>query len=272
MALLLIEAGGTRSTWYLLAGGAVLSQYDGAGFNVATSRDRVLADAEYALCQKADQAIVYLAGFDGSAEMSAAVSGLLGLDQVVCYSDLHAVWHAYDRRDGIFCLLGTGSQSFSVVGGKFTVGQPSLGYLVSDEGSGYAMGRSFLQMYLYGRLPPDSLDALAKTHDLGRAAILECLYGKGSPATYVASFTHVLSTYRSEDWAREIIYDALENFVDLRVACYPKTFGHEVYAAGGVAAAFRAELAEVLERRGYRLAQVAQSPAKHLINHYLSHS
>lgn len=270
MALLLVEAGGSRSSWYLLGDGRVQSQYDGAALNAATTSDRSLSSEEIGLCRSCDSAVVYLAGFDGSAEMINYITNLLGVNNTICYSDLHAVWHAFDRRDGIFCLLGTGSQSFRVQDGSIAGGRPSLGYLVSDEGSGYAMGRSFLRKYMYGQLPSEVVEKVSEKHNLERSHLIRHLYKEGRPATFMASFSHIVSQYRETDWAREIIYSCLRSFVDLRVSCFSDIKGANVCAAGSIAAVYAKELRDVLTERDYQLLDVIASPSSHLINHYLS--
>lgn len=224
------------------------------------------------LLQRADRVTLYAAGYHASSEANLRLSRYLGFpqDRLTVYSDLEAALHAHDRQEGVYLLLGTGSQSFLYQDSNLTVGRPSLGYLISDEGSGYSMGRQVVQDYLYERLPSDVQAYIEDNFTMDRASLLDRLYHRGKAAAFVASFCQVLSHFKESDWSQRLVDGALEQYATIRLDCYDLATARDAYAIGSIASVFEMALQKVLARRGITLVAALKSPMDNLIKDYLT--
>jgi glucosamine kinase len=107
-----------------------------------------------------------LAGATGPDEVKRVLAEPLPFASVAVDTDAYAAWlGACGGKEGAILIVGTGSCGLAVVGGqRINVG--GWGDLVSDDGSGNAMGRALLRRALW------ALEGLAPATPLG-AAILE---------------------------------------------------------------------------------------------------
>jgi N-acetylglucosamine kinase-like BadF-type ATPase len=152
-----MDAGGTRTRCIIAdLGGTVLGYAEGAAANVASDRE----GAARSLHATAEHA-VRAAGVSGPAE--AACAGVAGYSSFEphdaealfmavasarrweTYPDLHIAWAGgTGGRPGVVVIGGTGSVAF----GRNAAGQEhrcgGWGYLLSDEGSGFWIGRQAL--------------------------------------------------------------------------------------------------------------------------------
>lgn len=156
-----MDAGGTRTRCIVAAlDGTVLGRAEGAAANVASNRERALVS----LHATADEA-VQSAGVTGPA--AAACAGVAGYSALEgndaqsifrkvapaekweVYPDLHIAWAGgTGGRPGIVVIGGTGSVAFgrNAEGKEHRCG--GWGYLLSDEGSGFWIGREALKAVL----------------------------------------------------------------------------------------------------------------------------
>ena len=72
------------------------------------------------------------------------------------------------KEKGMACILGTGSNSCFFNGKKIAKNNPSLGYLLGDEGSDSFLGKMVLQHHLSNIFEPDLQDRFLQ---IGRAHV-----------------------------------------------------------------------------------------------------
>ena len=61
----------------------------------------------------------------------------------------------FQLKQGVACILGTGSNSGLYDGDRIVRNVPPLGFILGDEGSGAVMGKRFLGSLYKGLLPED---------------------------------------------------------------------------------------------------------------------
>jgi len=106
-----------------------------------------------------------LAGATGPEEIGLILAQPLPFASVAADSDAYAAWlGASGGMDGAILIVGTGSCGLAVVGGK-RINVGGWGDIISDDGSGNAIGRALLRRALW------SLEGLAPTSLLADAIL-----------------------------------------------------------------------------------------------------
>lgn len=219
-----------------------------------------------------------LAGAPGSRHadrLRAVLEPLLPGAALALSSDLEiALVGAHGRRQGMLLEAGTGSGAWGIGPTGQTVRVGGWGYLIGDEGSGYAIGSAGLRavMHAYdGRGPATRLtQSLLATLDLPDPdALIRWLYRGGpfQPGTLAALAPLVCDAARDGDpVARQIVVQAAEDLV-IQVEATLRALGQEsapLALAGSLLTAPGCFLAEqftaVLARR---LPQVPLVKAQH---------
>lgn len=101
-----------------------------------------------------------LAGATGPEEVALVLAQPLPFASTVVDTDAYAAWlGAYGGKDGAILIVGTGSCGLAVVGGR-RINLGGWGDIISDDGSGNAIGRAALRRALWaleGLAPPSAL-------------------------------------------------------------------------------------------------------------------
>ncbi|HMR57601.1 MAG TPA: N-acetylglucosamine kinase [Cyclobacteriaceae bacterium] len=174
-------------------------------------------------------------------------------------------------KSGVACILGTGANSCVYNGQVITENIPSLGYILSDWGSGSVLGKDFISLILQEKLPPSILEDFHNTFQLNRAGILDSIYKKSLPNRFLASFAPFLLKYSEEPMCREIITSNFRSFFEyyvLRYSNLPEP--RRISFTGSIAFNFRAYLHEVAGQMGIAIDEIQQNPMNGLIRYHTS--
>lgn len=131
-------------------------------------------------------------------------------------SDVVGVARAlFQQKSGIIGILGTGSAS-SVWNGTMLVEQiPSLGYLLGDEGSGFAIVRDVLRHLFRGTLLPTVQKELLKNIKLTETQLLEKIYISPNPKAYIASLFPQIAKLITYEQIFEIVFSQINQFTKI---------------------------------------------------------
>ena len=182
-------------------------------------------------------------------------SDLLGAARALC-----------GHQPGIACILGTGSNSCFYDGEKIAAHTPALGYILGDEGSGAYLGRRLVGDVLKEQLPEHICLAFANRTQLTQEEIIHHVYRRPLAHRFLASFAPFLAEHREDPAIHRLLTDSFDAFIERNLKTYPKEY--PVSAVGSIAYHFRPELTESLERRGYTVGVIAQSPMEGLIRYH----
>lgn len=166
---------------------------------------------------------------------------------------------------GIVAILGTGSNSVCYKDGEVVNKVASLGYILGDEGSGTHLGKSLVSDIYKGVVPNHIAELFNNQYNLSAPELLERVYRSPQPNRFLASFTHFLAAHIDDLYIYTLVERCFEQFVDRNLSHYPL---QQVYAIGSVAFHFKQVLQRVLDRRGYTLIDVAQSPIEGLVRYH----
>jgi N-acetylmuramic acid 6-phosphate etherase len=176
----------------------------------------------------------------------------------------------FQKRSGIACILGTGSNSCLCAEGIILDHIPALGYSLGDEGSGTDIGKRLVNA-LHKRTLSDGLsDSIIRDEGLSMDQILENVYMKPHANRYLASLTRIAEKHMDNPEIREIISQAFQDFIQKNISRYKDFKTHEIGFAGSVAYHFRAILKEVMEREGLRCGPIISAPIEGLVKYHMN--
>ncbi|MBV8148906.1 MAG: hypothetical protein JO092_07425 [Candidatus Eremiobacteraeota bacterium] len=208
-----VDAGGSRTVAIASRGDEILRPYKGGAANpqlYGLERSaRVIADAIRAATGGAAPAAAVI-GVAGAGRrpvadaLLATLSAQFPQTRIAVADDAHiALRGAIREGDGVALIAGTGSIAYAEIGDR-RCRTGGYGYLLGDEGSGYAIGLAGLRLLLRsydGRAPRDALTETLET-EIGSAGsndVLTYVYGEAPVATVAALAPLVLRCAQNGD-------------------------------------------------------------------------
>lgn len=183
---------------------------------------------------------------------------------VIVGSDMELAAKALFGKDsGVACILGTGANTMYWDGcrGKNLV--PSLGYILGDEGSGAAMGKRLLQLYLRGKLSDELSKSVANEVSYkNRGEVYAHLYEKRENASqYLAGIMKIFS--RGNEFYEEIIdkcvIPSLKEFFQNMLVPYKK-LSRRMSVCGSIASVFEKEFRLLGAYEGWEIDKIVKTP------------
>jgi glucosamine kinase len=182
---------------------------------------------------------------------------------------LAAARAACGAEKGIAAILGTGSNSCLFDGTTILANQPSLGFIMGDEGSGGYIGKELLKQFLYHELDPTLHTTFLQLHSLTKEIVLEHVYKKTMPNRYAASFVPFVAQHIHHPQMQELVKDAFDAFFGRHIASYETFQSHPLSAVGSIAFVFKNQLEEVAKKYAVTINKIIQKPMEGLISYHL---
>jgi len=188
-----------------------------------------------------------------------------GFSQVEIYSDLLAACIATcGDEPGTVAILGTGSVLALYDGKHLSEMRGGLGYLLGDEGGGYAFGRALLRAYLYDELSPACMEWLSG-HVGDRTMVLQQAYAPGGKK-WIGQLAGSLTAAPFREEFVEIHRQNIRDFVEIHL---PDHAGRTIAFVGTYAFENQFLLKEELSRKGWELGCCLAKPIERLADYYL---
>lgn len=127
-----------------------------------------------------------------------------------------------DNREGIACILGTGSNSCLYDGKEITASTPPLGYILGDEGSGANLGKLLVGNILKDQLPSRLKDEFLNTYG-STAEIINQVYHQTAPNRWLASLSPFIHSRLDCTELRQMTKDAFTAFFRRNVVNYRRS-------------------------------------------------
>lgn len=175
----------------------------------------------------------------------------------------------FGRKDGIACILGTGSNSCLYKKGEIVANVPSLGFILGDEGSGVALGKRLLRDIYRGVTPRDIARAFHIKYKLDYKEVLERIYRQPSPNAFLASFVPFLEQHSGNSYVRSLIKEEFRCFIRNTVNLYPDSHNYNLGFAGSVAFLFGEILAEVALDDFYGISRIIRKPIDGILRYHI---
>jgi N-acetylglucosamine kinase-like BadF-type ATPase len=275
--ILIADSGSTKTHWCLIENGVEMAHFFSKGINpfyqpeeeIGKEIDSILLPE--IKTSKVESIYFYGAGcsFPDKIKM---VSNQLGLRfhnaLIEVQSDLLAAARSlFINKEGIACILGTGSNSCYYDGVNIVKNISPLGFILGDEGSGAVLSKMFVSDCLKNQIPSVLKEKFFKKYDLTPQIILEKVYKESFPNRYLASFTPFLSENIDEPSILNIVYSGFNAFFERNVMQYPLS-GLKVSFVGSVAFYFENVLRDSATVKGIEIEQIVQNPMEGLIRYH----
>ena len=279
MMTLIADSGSTKTAWLLIDGDqriAVTTQ----GINPFHQSEADIASVlRHELCPMLGTAIdpiqaIYFYGAGCTPEQAPVVSqalrqALSPTARISVESDmLGAARGLCGHQSGIVCILGTGSNSAFYDGRQLHTGNPALGYILGDEGSGAYIGKRLVSDVLKHQLPSDLCQQFFdETHET-QAAIIQKVYREPFPNRYLAHLSPFCARHRQHPAIHALLLDCFSQFFIRNILSAPwfDTLPQTPTAhfVGSIAYYYQKELAQAAHTCGIQLGTITQSPLEGL--------
>ncbi len=182
-------------------------------------------------------------------------------------SDLLGAAHALcGCKEGIACILGTGSNSCLYDGQRIVENVSPLGWILGDEGSGAVLGRRLVGDVLKGQFSPALCQSFADETGLTRARIIDKVYREPMPNRFLASLVPFLGRHRDDEEVHQFLMNEFRRFLRRNVAAYRRP-NLPVGFVGGIASSYEEELSEALRLEGMTLGRILKRPIDNMVDY-----
>ncbi len=172
-------------------------------------------------------------------------------------------------KEGLTCILGTGSNISYYDGNTVHNGKHGLGYVLGDEGSGTFFGRKVLVSYLYGTMPEDLQQNFAKTFEVTKDIVINNIYQKPFPNSYLASFSRFMIANKSHPFIQQMLKDGFQEFVDTNIKDYKMYKTIPCNFVGSIAFYYQEELREICAKNQIKVGKILQKPIEGIFEYIL---
>ncbi len=275
---LIIESGSTKTKWVLIVDDEVVSKIVSTGMNpTVMSRDDLYQAIEQGYIElnyrdNIDHIYFYVAGLDSELSRKKLVqtfNDIFATSDLHIESDMLGACHAMSGdQPGFVAILGTGSNCTYYDGKEMHKHIPSLGYMISDEGSGNQIGKRVLRAYFYGLMSPELKAKFEKEYPINKEIVLKHLYEEPMPNQYMAKFAPFAIDNMEDPEMRREVYEELDHFVKMNLLTAEHSEDYPIHFVGSIAKYSRPVLEEVLNKYNLTLGNISDNPTKFLIEYY----
>lgn len=282
--ILIADSGSTKTTWCVVFSDAVSFTVHTLGINpVRDGEDAirvVFHNAKKAIDAEriqgrassfADDSIEHLFFYGAGCIPPYSVALQRVLEQTFPGSDvsvnsdmLGAARALCGLKEGIACILGTGSNSCLYDGNTIVRNVSPLGWILGDEGSGAVLGRTLVGDLLKGQLPTALCNEFMQRYQLTQSDIIEAVYRKPLANRFLASFVPFLAEHRDEEGIHALLVDAFRRFFRRNVSAYQR-WDLPVNFVGSVAYYFEKELTIAAEEEYFKIGLILREPMDKLV-------
>ncbi|HET8572775.1 MAG TPA: N-acetylglucosamine kinase [Edaphocola sp.] len=278
-AILIADSGSTKTDWCLIQSGKCRQRTKTGGMNpLLQTKEQVSKVLESELSidepyEAVGQVVFYGAGVKDAAaqeELRSVLSVHFKAAAIDIHSDLLAAARAtcgYEK--GVACILGTGSNSGYYNGKIIKHQNPSLGYIIGDEGGGAFLGKRVLQYYFYRTFDEELTGAFQQKYGDDLSSVLRKVYQEPFANRYLATFVQFLKEHRGHYMVENIIEDAFIDFHQRHILKYRESWNYPVHFCGAVAYEFKDVIESLHEQYGLETGNIVKAPMDGLCAYHL---
>ena len=291
--ILIADSGSTKTTWSLMTANGHHQEFKTDGINpMLQTEDEIYDSVSNQLLPqlgplmwagKITAVFFYGAGCTPEKKVlvSQALSQIFREAAVSVESDmLGAARGLLGNKEGVACILGTGSGSCFYGGKNIAWAVPSLGYILGDEGSAATLGKRLVGDILKNQLGEDLKIAFLTEYNLTQADILDHVYKQPFPNRWLANLARFCHAHLEDPRIYKLVYDHFDSFVTRNVKQYYDKIGVmgdwlavnrnglQVGFVGSVAYYYKDVLRNVMAAHGYKIAKIMQEPMGGLIAYH----
>ena len=279
--ILLADSGSTKTDWRLIDGNEIRNMST-RGINPYHSSEEEIGEELEKLDLGGKERNILEIYFYGSGvanqEMKDVIRRKLqqriGVHPYIQVNDdlLGVARSLFQEKNGIACILGTGSNSGLYIDGEISDKVPAMGYSLGDEGGGTDIGKRLVNALHKRNLSEKLGNSIIAEEGLTMDQILENVYQKPHANRYLASLTRVAAKHIDNQEVREIVTRAFEDFIEKNISKYIDFSSMDIGFAGSVAYHFREILEEVLLKHKLNCIQIVAAPIEGLVDFHKIHT
>lgn len=278
--ILIADCGSTKIDWCLLNGKEKVAQIFTTGMNALMLTQEEMTERIHnelmphlASYKEIDEVYYYGAGIINDEikghVVNALKANLPGVQRIEVDSDLLAAARALcQRKPGVACILGTGSNSCYYDGERVVDNVSPLGYILGDEGSGAVLGKRLVGDVLKKQLPEPLCEEFLKTYDLDRTKIITAVYRQPAANRFLAQFGPFLAKHIDEPGIHDLVLSSFTDFFVRNVASYKDYQNLPCNFVGSVAHVFEQVLREAAEPLGITIGTIIKNPMEGLVKYH----
>jgi glucosamine kinase len=190
--------------------------------------------------------------------------------EIIVEHDLLAAARALcGHKAGLAAILGTGSNSCYFNGKEIIQNQPSLGFILGDEGSGAYLGKKLISDFLNEEMPKEIVERIKERFKLTKDEVLENVYKKPFPSRYLASFSKFIYQNLKHEYCNHLVIDAFSLFFDRHICKYPHKGELPLGIVGSVGFYYSNIISRIADEKGIPMGRVLESPIAGLTLYHL---
>ncbi len=179
-----------------------------------------------------------------------------------------AAYSAYNGTPAIVCILGTGSNSCYFDGENLKVELPSLGFLIGDDGSGCALGKTLVKHFFMKKLPPDLHRDFSETYQLGIDELIKNMYHNPRANAYLADFSKFIVDRKEHPYLQHLVFQELKNYFEFQVLPYEESKNSEINFIGSIAYYYEDILRAAAAEYHLNIGTIVQKPIERLVDYH----
>ena len=188
--------------------------------------------------------------------------------EVEIYSDLLGAARAIcGHKEGIACILGTGSNSCHYDGKKIVGNIPPLGYILGDEGSGATLGKIFINEILKNNQMSDLKKEFLQVLKMTEGDIIDRVYRQPMANRFLASLAPFIHSHIERHEVNEIVTENFRQFLLKNVKRYHRD-DLQVSFIGSIAWHFKSQLLQSALEENVYVGSVEKSPMDGLLRYH----
>ncbi len=273
--VLIIESGSTKADWRIIDNMELVESFQTNGWNPLLTTQKHLSfrlhsnDKLSSYKTKIKQLFFY-----GPATSHSDTSDILikvlqlyfTRAKIFISSDMMAAARAsYTGKPTLVSIIGTGSNTAFYDGVTLEQTSPSLGFILGDQGSGAALGKSLLKSVIYKEIPNHLYLKFKESYNITTNSVLSSVYKEPNANSYLASFVPFLVANKGDKFILDIVKNEFKSYVNqcLKANIYYNDF--PITFVGSVAFYFSDLIRELILDKELSSIQFIKSPIDNLV-------
>lgn len=277
--ILIAESGATKTDWRLITDDGQVRGASCSGLNPSTLDADGIREAVGSVIPEINRegrTIREIHFYGAGLVNDAAAAPLAEALELWCpfsdmhfYSDMLAAARAlFGNGSGIVAIMGTGSNSCLYRDGEISVNIRPGGYVLGDEGSGMALGKSLLADFIKGMLPQHIESELVSVYGLDYAEIVRKVYREPAPSAFMASFAPFVMERLDDPYMKMLAEECVASFVRRSLSRYAQADGLPVGVVGSFGCACEDMLRKAGAPYGLHFEKFIKSPVDELVKYH----
>lgn len=278
-SFLLAESGSTKTEWRWCVGQELVRSFRSTGFNPnVMSRDLMQTELHevfrtYLMRAEPERVLFYGAGVKGHEQnliMRKLLQGFFPMAQVEVQHDMIAAARSTGCREGIVCILGTGSNSCWYKDGQILANYGGLGYLLGDEGSGMDLGKALLAGLLHDDFPEEVKQFVVNQEALSLEELKLAVYQDATPNVRMARMAQYLEPLQAFPEINQLIFRRFKAFLESTVMRYPGWPDLPIQVIGSIGYFFKDILVEACAACHTQPPTIRRDPIDDLLQYHMN--